>query len=259
VEVPEPVRLLALYPFRELPHTPSVTSLVGPGVELAISKHPGAQVVQPHGLAADDVAAAVSWARAAAREHGKKTLAWWLGPGDQQLAPALEAHGIVNADTPGFEATENGLALVEPPSGDDVDEVDVRVVETWEDWRAGWEVPVTAFGLPRQSENELRVQYDDYVTDDAGRAFVALLDGEAVGAAYAAFADAGLNLFGGSVLPEARGRGVYRALLHARWRFAVERGTPALTVQAGRMSKPICERMGFRFLGASLVHVDELG
>jgi hypothetical protein len=33
---------------------------------------------------------------------------------------------------------------------------------------------------------------------------------------------------------------------------------PALTVQAGRMSRPICERMGFAFVGAVRVFVDEL-
>jgi GNAT superfamily N-acetyltransferase len=58
------------------------------------------------------------------------------------------------------------------------------------------------------------------------------------------------------VLPKARGRGVYRALLFARWDFAVDRGTPALTVQAGRMSRPICERLGFQFVDASRVYVD---
>jgi GNAT superfamily N-acetyltransferase len=258
VEVPEPVRLLALYPFRELPVPPSLTRVDGPGVQLGIGKHPGAQLVQPCGVAPDEVATAVAWTRAAGREHGKSILAWWLGPDDQHLAPALDALGIVNADTPGFEATENGLVLLEPPTGDRPEGVEVRVVETWEDWRAGWEVPVTAFGLPREPDEKLRAQYADYIADDSGRAFIALLDGEVVGAAYAAFADAGLNLFGGSVLPEARGHGVYRSLLQARWDFAVGRGTPALTVQAGRMSKPICERMGFRFLGASLVHVDEL-
>jgi hypothetical protein len=42
-----------------------------------------------------------------------------------------------------------------------------------------------------------------------------------------------------------RGRGIYRALVRARWDEAVRRGTPALVVQAGRMSKPILERLGF--------------
>jgi hypothetical protein len=47
------------------------------------------------------------------------------------------------------------------------------------------------------------------------------------------------------VAEEARGCGVYRALVRARWDEAVARGTPALVVQAGQMSRPILERLGF--------------
>jgi GNAT superfamily N-acetyltransferase len=79
-----------------------------------------------------------------------------------------------------------------------------------------------------------------------------------IATSYAAFGDAGVNLFGGSVLPEARGRGVYRALVQARWEAAVARGTPALTVQASRMSRPICERLGFVFVAPVRVFVDQL-
>jgi hypothetical protein len=54
-----------------------------------------------------------------------------------------------------------------------------------------------------------------------------------------------VNLIGGAVLERARRRGVYRSLVWARWDDAVARGTPALTVQAGKMSLPILERLGF--------------
>jgi len=47
------------------------------------------------------------------------------------------------------------------------------------------------------------------------------------------------------VLEEFRGRGVYRALVRARWDDSVVRGRPALVVQAGRTSKPILEQLGF--------------
>ena len=42
------------------------------------------------------------------------------------------------------------------------------------------------------------------------------------------------------------GRGVYKALVHARLRDAAERGTPVAVTQAGSMSRPILERLGFR-------------
>ena len=125
------------------------------------------------------------------------------------------------------------------------------MVETWEDFRDGSHVVETAFGMPAVTEEELRARYRDYRHPDTpGRAFVALIDGRVVGTSYAVFGDVGVNLFGGSVLPEARGQGVYRALVRARWDAAAARGTPALTVQAGRMSRPICERLGFVFIGA---------
>jgi GNAT superfamily N-acetyltransferase len=57
---------------------------------------------------------------------------------------------------------------------------------------------------------------------------------------------AGLVLAGGSTLPEARGRGCYRALVRARWDEAVRLGTPGLAVQAQYgTSAPILRKLGF--------------
>ena len=58
-----------------------------------------------------------------------------------------------------------------------------------------------------------------------------------------------MSLAGGSTREEMRGRGAYRALVRARWDAAVERGTPALTVGAESMSRPILERLGFIDVG----------
>ncbi|HEU5212144.1 MAG TPA: hypothetical protein VFU10_05190 [Gaiellaceae bacterium] len=69
----------------------------------------------------------------------------------------------------------------------------------------------------------------------------------------------GLLLHGGATLPEARGRGAYRALLRARWDEAVARGTPALITQGGSMSRPILERAGFRRVGHIHMLVDDFG
>ena len=54
------------------------------------------------------------------------------------------------------------------------------------------------------------------------------------------------SLIGGSTAEWARGRGVYRALVHARWQYAVQRGTPALVTHAmPKTSYPILRRLGF--------------
>ncbi len=81
---------------------------------------------------------------------------------------------------------------------------------------------------------------------------------EVVGTAAVGLGPAGVQTsFGGSVVAAARGRGVYRALTLARWDLAVAQGTPALTIQAGRMSKPIAERLGFQLIDTIGVYVDD--
>jgi GNAT superfamily N-acetyltransferase len=76
------------------------------------------------------------------------------------------------------------------------------------------------------------------------------LGDQIVAAGTCAPTPAGLALFGGASLPSARGKGAYRALIAARWEYAVEIGAPALLTQAGPMSRPILERLGFRPVGS---------
>jgi GNAT superfamily N-acetyltransferase len=247
-------------PFGMLPTPPDVELVALESAEVAFNPWPSAQIVRPLGDGPADVAAVVEAARAAARERGKTVLAWLITREHDHLVPALEAAGIANADTPGFEAIENALALVSPPPGSRADGVEIGVVETWEEWRETGEVARTVFGHPEMDEDYLRERYAQYAEGrDRGIQLFAAVDGRIVGSGYAAFGDAAINLFGAAVLPEARGRGVYRSLVHARWELAAERGTPALTIQAGRMARPICERMGFVLVGIIRVFVDELG
>src|SRR6266581_2594992 len=63
-------------------------------------------------------------------------------------------------------------------------------------------------------------------------------------------------LAGGVTLPVARGRGAYRALVHARWKAARRAGAPALVTQAQAGSRPILEHLGFRATGTIDVLVD---
>lgn len=59
------------------------------------------------------------------------------------------------------------------------------------------------------------------------------------------------SLWGGSTLPEHRGKGHYTALLNARMREARSRGYRFLMVDASPMSRPILERRGFQCYGFS--------
>ena len=94
---------------------------------------------------------------------------------------------------------------------------------------------------------------------DAFRTFIALSDGSVVGCGSAVFGANAVYLSGGSTRADMRGRGVYRALVRARWDAAVERETPALTVGAGRMSQPILERLGFVTVGSIDCLLDRFG
>src|SRR5438270_201874 len=76
--------------------------------------------------------------------------------------------------------------------------------------------------------------------------YLAYIDGKPVARASGSFGEHGVTLFGGATLPEARGRGAYRALVAARWEDAVARETPILVTQAGPMSRPILAELGFR-------------
>jgi GNAT superfamily N-acetyltransferase len=259
VELPEGVRRLALDPFGELPPSRQVERIELDGAILSLNPWPSAQIVRPVGAGPPDTAATVRAARAVARERGKRVLAWWITSEYDGLVPELEAADLVNADTPGFEAVENGMALISPPSGRPAEHVRIGAVEEWADFAAAGEVTRSVFDLPEVPEEDLRRRFAEYLAElDHGVTLFAAIDDRIVAASHAVFGTAGVNLFGAAVAPEARGQGVYRSLVLARWDLAVERGTPALTVQAGRMSRPIVERMGFAFVEAVRVFVDDL-
>jgi hypothetical protein len=76
-------------------------------------------------------------------------------------------------------------------------------------------------------------------------AWIAYLDGRPAAVGRAIYTRVGGYLMGGSTAAWARGRGAYRATVRARWDEAERRGTPALAVGAGPMSRPILERLGF--------------
>jgi GNAT superfamily N-acetyltransferase len=220
--------------------------------------------VEPIAVARRDVESAVETARQVARERGKSVLAWWLGPERRDLEDGLAARGLVHADTPGYEAVESGMALLHSPPVSVSEGIAVKEVDSYEDYVAATQILLEAFDFPDAIRADvidgLPMRWKEYTTpSNPGRQFIASIDGRIVGTAFAVFGAVGVNLFGGGVLPEARGLGVYRALVAARWGAAVARGTPVLTVQAGRMSKPIVERLGFVEVGRVHVYVDTIG
>jgi hypothetical protein len=256
------VREQALHPFRDLIQPVGFERVTGHGFIACLHPLPFAQIIEPDNLQPKAVKAAVGEARAIVRERGQSLLAWWIAPEHEWMAEELIRLGLVNDVTPGFESIENAMVLVDTPSGGCPDDVVVTEVESLEDLRASNDVSNSAFEVPQEMRDAMEAmlpkQFEEYARPgNSARQFNASIDGVVVGTASAVRGPAGVNLFGGSVISEARDQGVYRALTHARWEFAVNSGTPALTVQAGRMSKPIVEELGFLLVGQVRVYVDE--
>jgi GNAT superfamily N-acetyltransferase len=182
--------------------------------------------------------------RAKARERAVQEVKWWIGPDARppDLVQRLNAAGVVPSDDPRVAA----MALLDEPQFPDAPVV-VQRVGTIEELGEAEEVGLEAF----QSSEEERRAFRENIEDSwalQGRwvqSFAAHLDGRMVGSARSAYLEGAVLLIGGGVLPDARGRGAYRALVRARWDDAVERDSPALIVHAGSMSRPILERLGF--------------
>lgn len=172
------------------------------------------------------------------RERQRPACTWEVGtharPGD--LVARLLALGLVD-DEPTPLAV--GMVLSEPPEPMSPG-IEVRRVETDDDYFAAEQIAAIAFGA---KEPPTRRRYEP---DPNSTIYLACIDGEPVARGSASFGESGVTLFGGSTLPEARGRGAYRALVAARWADAAARGTPVLVTQASPMSRPILAGLGFR-------------
>jgi GNAT superfamily N-acetyltransferase len=201
---------------------------------------------------------ALAWTREESRRRGHRKVEWWLGwstePADAR--DRLLELGLVPDEVP----TLTGMTSADTPPA--VAGVDVRAVTTLAellaalaiDWEV-WEVPEAARAAQAEVISE---RFDEQAAAGVTRHYAAFLEGERVGFARGVDLDGGVALFGGSVLPQARGRGVYRALVRARWEHAVARGTPLLVVQAGEMSAPVLSGLGFASHGEIQLLVDHL-
>jgi len=161
------------------------------------------------------------------------------------LATALREEGAHDPEPP-LEPAFTALATDrEPPR---VGDVEVRRVETYDDFLTGLEIELASSGFTDEGAARRRAEAPEtYARRRArpGGEWLAFLGGEPVAWAGALAGPVGLFLAGGATLPAARGRGAYRALVRARWDHAVELGTPMLVVHAQDRSRRILERCGF--------------
>jgi GNAT superfamily N-acetyltransferase len=259
----EETRQQAISPLLALPVAPGWRRVDAEHCHVILHPFPYPQIVSARlDLPVTKLTDAIEEAREVVRAHGRGILVWITRPELPWLDDELARCGLKNEDSNGFEAVENAMVLIQAPDGDGGDAVDVVAVESFAEFAAGTRVENAAFEMPEadcaEVEAGLEERWTEYTTANSPyRRWNAYLDGRAIGAASGVLGPGGLNLFGGGVLPDARSRGVYRALVKARWEHAVELGTPALTVQAGRMSMPVLERLGFQWIASMRTYVDQ--
>jgi hypothetical protein len=215
-----------------------------------------ASTVQRQRFSTDELDQVLAEVRGLLRERGRTQTQWEVGSAarPEGLVALLLDRGLTLDEDPVAIA----LALAhEPPAP--LPGLVARRVETYEEYAAAKEVQWIAFSAPseRVADEQARLR-DEYET--APRLMHAVwLDGEIASAGTCAPTEYGLALFGGATLPDKRGRGAYRALVHARWTEAQRRGLPALLTQGGSMSRPILERLGFEAVGRVDMLIDDFG
>jgi GNAT superfamily N-acetyltransferase len=199
----------------------------------------------------------IEWARAESLRRGIPLVEWWVG---WSAAPSLAGELLSRGLVPDDEPVLTGMtSATEPPAAP---HIDVRPIETAAqyleaiavDWEV-WHVPKDERVQRRASEVD---RFDGEHAAGTSHHWAAFDDGRAIGFGRGVDMDDGVALMGGAVLPEARGRGVYRALVRARWDHAAGRGTPLLVVQAGPMSAPVLDGLGFERHGQIQLFADRL-
>lgn len=201
-------------------------------------------------FAADGLDGSITKVREWFKRAGRDDFTWIVGT---RSAPADLVERLLSAGaSPTPEDPElAAMVLSEEPAP--VDAIEIRLVETFAESLVARDLIVEILQLAADqvpSNDEHRRMWEasrktDWCT------FVAYVDGIPAGRASCASTTPGpLELLSAAVLPAYRGRGIYRALLRARWDEAVRRKTPLLVTQAGALSRPILERVGFKTVGA---------
>ena len=198
-------------------------------------------------VAEDDVEPLLAEVRSLVPEE--KPITWWL---DDETTPPdlvdrLRALGLQDPSDRGLlvHALVCTAAPPAPPPG-----VEVSRVESYGDWLEAvdvmWEAFATSEERRAKQRPHLRSEFDDARRTGVPVTFLARIDGRAAGVGRSVYSDHGVFLIGGSVAEWARRRGVYRALVRARWDDAAARGTPCLVTEAlPDTSYPILRRSGF--------------
>ena len=239
---------------REYAETPDRFTHIAPGASVTrfadervcIIEGPTWAAISGVSVEADEVDALVAEVRG--HVSAEKEPVWWIGPSARPRDLWERLAGLGMGEPPDRGALLHALVLVCEPAG--ASDVHVTRIKTFEQFRAAQELQWEAFDAPddRRAKRRARFREDFEESQRLGIpvGFLAMVDGRPAGTASALPSDRGVFLIAGSTVEWARGRGVYRALVRARWDYAVARGTPGLVTQAmPDTSYPILRRLGF--------------
>jgi GNAT superfamily N-acetyltransferase len=193
-------------------------------------------------------------------ERGGERFVWLVGPSATPTDVALRLLDLGAEPNPGgTDYMAMVLDHAPPPSPA---AIELRRVETLADYAAMWEVMFDGFEMPCEERDAIRATLDERwaaTAADPGRwSYLAIVGGVPVAEGSVRLTVHGpLWLAGGVTLPAFRGRGIYRALVRARWDDAVRLGAGTLVVIANvHTSYPILDRLGFRAVGRVRMLID---
>lgn len=180
--------------------------------------------------------------------EGIRTVTWNVSSSARPLGAheRLRGYGCGDPDPP-FDPVVAAMILTTEPPG--AEGIEVRQIESFDDHLAGLEILLASATWLAKAAADERARAEETFANRSRRGglqWLALVEGAPTAFALADEAPVGLFLGGGATLPEARGRGCYRALVRARWEEALRRGHAGLAVHAQYgSSAPILRRLGF--------------
>ncbi|SJN42533.1 acetyltransferase, GNAT family [Microbacterium esteraromaticum] len=198
---------------------------------------------------ARDAAAVLDDAIKRTRAWGEKEITFWTNSADEpDLEPELIRRGAVHVDTVAvFARPVEGLPIEVPRN------ITAELVHTIEQVREVDTVNVPVWDQQPLNDEGMQEELAEVTTALAsgeGARVLARLDGVPVSTGGCTIVDGFVRLWGAATLPEARGRGAYRAVLAERLVIGAAMGaTTALVKGRHATSAPILARAGFQHFG----------
>lgn len=171
---------------------------------------------------------------------------WWVGPDSAppDLGDRLVRHGLVREEetVPGMAVRLERLPDERPGAG-----IAVERVADEETFRETCRVVVEGFGAPSELASAIEAFGAlGFEAANPQQTFLARLDGRAAGTALGVRAGEVLGIFNVATVPDARGRGVGRAVTLAALRDGAAAGCTMAVLQSSAMGHSVYERLGFR-------------